>query len=35
MMNHLELYKQIQENEKISSSLKERVKKIHEYQKYK
>ena len=31
----LELYKQIQENEKISSSLKERVKKIHEYQKYK
>ena len=31
----LKIYKQIQENEKISSSLKERVKKIHEYQKYK
>ena len=29
------LYKAIQENDKISSSLKERVKKIHEYQKYK
>ena len=29
------LYQQIQENDKISSSLKERVKKIHEYQKYK
>jgi len=31
----LKLYKQIQENDKISSSLKERVKQIHEYQKYK
>ena len=29
------LYKQIQENDKISTSLKERVNKIHEYQKYK
>ena len=29
------MYQQIQENDKISSSLKERVKKIHEFQKYK
>ena len=29
------LYKQIQESDKISTSLKERVNKIHEYQKYK
>ena len=29
------LYKEIQENDKISSSLKERVNKINEYQKYK
>ena len=29
------LYQQIQENDKISTSLKERVNKIHEYQKYK
>ena len=30
-----QLYKEIQNNEKISSVLKERVKKIHEFQKYK
>ena len=29
------LYKQIQVNDKISSSIKERIKKIHEFQKYK
>ena len=29
------IYQQIQENDKISTSLKQRVKKIHEFQKYK
>ena len=31
----INLYNQIQDNDKISSSLKERVKNIHEFQKYK
>ena len=34
-IEYSELYNQIQDNEKISSSIKERVKKINEFQKYK